>query len=323
MELENLQSKYHNTFTKNKLFVGRMLSGSKSRYQSSNPFNLIVFNANIIILTHTKKPIKIWYGDLDINKDGEILKKISKELNTELFIFREMDFRFGNENKTIMDYSKITWSTSKETPNLSDNDIELLTEISLIQKNKSLLENNIYNLEKKLLNNKYLIKPNLEVINNRNIIQKIHFNEDYFLNELDNYVFTKEQIIEETHNCFDHNQFTYKVLEKYLVEQVNLITPNTFEDVKSLEVRDFWGTEELFKKIEKIEYLYLLQKYNFIFSNFTDNEKFEDLIFNKYKETPSIENINHYWLCKIDISLLNSMNTHRDSICNSTIYFLK
>ena len=85
---------YDKIFSNHKLYMGRMISGSKSYYQETHPKNVAVFNANIV----TKKAGKIWYGDLDITLDFDQLKDIADELKQDLYILREMDARFENEN---------------------------------------------------------------------------------------------------------------------------------------------------------------------------------------------------------------------------------
>lgn len=80
--------------------MGRMISGSKSGYRQLYPNNDVVFNANIVIATRGK----IWFGDLDLTLDTEKLKEISKALSEPLYILREMDARFDNEDKEIAFY---------------------------------------------------------------------------------------------------------------------------------------------------------------------------------------------------------------------------
>lgn len=81
-------------FLNNNLMIGRMISGSKSGYVDMYPDHKVIFNANII----TKNRGKIWHGDLDITMDMESLENISKELEEDLYILREMDARFENED---------------------------------------------------------------------------------------------------------------------------------------------------------------------------------------------------------------------------------
>lgn len=98
-------------FDKNNLMLSRIISGSKSGYLNKYPSHLVIFNANVI----GEKSGKIWWGDLDINKDSKNLKKISKELEEKLYVLRESDARFGNENKPIKELIKLAvWNTSLE-----------------------------------------------------------------------------------------------------------------------------------------------------------------------------------------------------------------
>lgn len=86
-------------FRKHQLYYSRMISFSKSFYRENFPNNEVYFNANIFIIDK-KKAHKIWYGDLDLTIDEKVLKKIAKEIKYDLYILREMDGRFGNENLT-------------------------------------------------------------------------------------------------------------------------------------------------------------------------------------------------------------------------------
>lgn len=81
-------------FMSNHLMIGRMISGSKSGYNEDYPDNLVVFNANIVIESRGK----IWHGDLDVTRDYERLEKVSEALEEPLYILREMDARFENED---------------------------------------------------------------------------------------------------------------------------------------------------------------------------------------------------------------------------------
>lgn len=96
-------------FNKNDLLLGRMICSCKSYYRTKNPGNLVIFNANVI----GEKSGKIWYGDLDITKDGKNLKKVSEELNERLYVLREMDARFGTENEQLDKLIKLAvWNSS-------------------------------------------------------------------------------------------------------------------------------------------------------------------------------------------------------------------
>ena len=78
----------------NGFYYGMMISGSKSGYHKMFPKNLVAFNANIFVENHGK----IWYGDIDLTKSYEKLKEISEISGMHLYVLREMDGRFGNED---------------------------------------------------------------------------------------------------------------------------------------------------------------------------------------------------------------------------------
>ena len=85
---------YEAIFIRHQLHMGRMVGGSKSGYYDKHPDNVVVFNANIV----TKKSGKIWYGDLDITLDFDKLKDVADETKEDLYILREYDGMFNNEN---------------------------------------------------------------------------------------------------------------------------------------------------------------------------------------------------------------------------------
>lgn len=96
-------------FRHRKLRIGRMLSWSKGDYLRSNPENLVAFNANII----TEEDGKIWYGDLDVSRDFDALKSIADEIGKDLYVLREHDGRFDNENKDFKFYKDKSIATIK------------------------------------------------------------------------------------------------------------------------------------------------------------------------------------------------------------------
>ena len=57
------------------------------------------FNANII----TKERGLVWCGDLDITKDEELLRKVSKEINEELYVLKEMDGKVNNVSEVLIE----------------------------------------------------------------------------------------------------------------------------------------------------------------------------------------------------------------------------
>jgi hypothetical protein len=87
-------------FGDNGFMMGRMISGSKSGYMENHKGNLAIFNANIV----TKSRGKVWFGDLDLTLDEEKLKIVAAALKEPLYILREMDARFENEDQDFKFY---------------------------------------------------------------------------------------------------------------------------------------------------------------------------------------------------------------------------
>ena len=98
---------YYEIFEKYSLYPGRMISGSKHAPEG----HLAVFNGNII----TEKYGKIWYGDLNITKEFDQLKDIADEIQQDLYILREHDARFENENAGMEYWKKNAVSVIKHT----------------------------------------------------------------------------------------------------------------------------------------------------------------------------------------------------------------
>jgi hypothetical protein len=97
-------------FQNHKLNQGRLISWSKSLYREKHPNNIVCFNANVVSLNHGK----IWYGDIDLTLEREILKQIANEIGEDLYVLREMDARFENENLPPKELiKKAIWSTKE------------------------------------------------------------------------------------------------------------------------------------------------------------------------------------------------------------------
>lgn len=92
--MEETKNEIRDAFYEYAMIPGRMISGSKSGYYQRHPNNEVYFNANIFILGEGK----VWWGDLDLTLDKEVLSKISSRLGKKLYVLREMDGRFENEN---------------------------------------------------------------------------------------------------------------------------------------------------------------------------------------------------------------------------------
>ena len=54
----------------------------------------VYFNANIF----SRNSGKIWWGDIDLTEHCDKLQEIANILNDDLFVLRELDGRFENEN---------------------------------------------------------------------------------------------------------------------------------------------------------------------------------------------------------------------------------
>lgn len=78
---------------------GRMLSASKSDYSSQNLGHIVVFNGNVC----TEADGKIWFGDLDVSKDEDKVKALAEALGEKIYVLYEMDARFENEAKPLLD----------------------------------------------------------------------------------------------------------------------------------------------------------------------------------------------------------------------------
>ena len=92
---------------------GRMIGSSKTGYKNEHPDDLIIFNANVLMPGHGK----VWYGDLNLTEDYLVLREIAQNLNTELYVLRESDGRFGEEDKPIDELiKKAVWNTDELKP---------------------------------------------------------------------------------------------------------------------------------------------------------------------------------------------------------------
>jgi hypothetical protein len=92
---------------------GRMIGGSKTRYNAQHPDELIIFNANVLMPGYGK----VWYGDLNLTEDYLVLREIAQNLDTVLYVLWESDGRFGEENKSIdVLIKKSVWNTDEVKP---------------------------------------------------------------------------------------------------------------------------------------------------------------------------------------------------------------
>mgnify|MGYP003672105940 FL=1 len=100
-------------FVSHGLHMARMIDGSKWQYDEEHPEELVVWNANIMMLDYGK----VWYGDLNLTQDYMLLKSIADALDTTLYVLWESDGRFGEENKSIDELiKKSVWNTTEGKP---------------------------------------------------------------------------------------------------------------------------------------------------------------------------------------------------------------
>ena len=86
-------------FASNHLLLGRMISASKTAPKGQ----ICVFNANVFTGTGGK----MWYGDLNLTKDAEKLQAIASALGEPLYVLRERDGRFANEERPFEEVEKV------------------------------------------------------------------------------------------------------------------------------------------------------------------------------------------------------------------------
>ena len=98
-----------NLMTEQKLHMGRMISGGKT----SPPGCKCVWNANLVSPTQGK----VWFGDLNLTREGDKLKLVSIAAGETLYVLREMDCRFETENDPVeLLAEKAVWNTNLPTP---------------------------------------------------------------------------------------------------------------------------------------------------------------------------------------------------------------
>lgn len=83
-------------FKKNIGMAGRMITQDKMDYEYAHPDNEIYFNANIFVEGSYGK---VWYGDIDFTLDEPKLKLCAKMIGKPLYLLKELDGRFKNEDR--------------------------------------------------------------------------------------------------------------------------------------------------------------------------------------------------------------------------------
>lgn len=75
-------------------YPGVILHASKRNAKPS-----VVFNSNVCI----RSAGKIWFGDVDIKKDAKSLTKLAMAFKEPVYVLKEMDGRFENEQYPLFD----------------------------------------------------------------------------------------------------------------------------------------------------------------------------------------------------------------------------
>jgi hypothetical protein len=99
----------NNLMREQSLFMGRMISGGKQSPKGCR----CVWNANLVSPTQGK----VWYGDLNLTREGDKLKMVSIAAGETLYVLREMDCRFEHENDPIeVLIENAVWNTNLPVP---------------------------------------------------------------------------------------------------------------------------------------------------------------------------------------------------------------
>lgn len=78
---------------------GKLLSGSKSSYSKSHPKNIVFFNGNV----YGSDGRKLWYGDIDLTRDGKNLKYLAHQLQESIYVTAEQPFRWEAQTKESLE----------------------------------------------------------------------------------------------------------------------------------------------------------------------------------------------------------------------------
>lgn len=87
-------------------YEGRMIGDSETRIKNAN------------ICTDDRK---LWFGDVDLKKDAKKIQQIAEGLNKKIYVLREMDARFENEKKPLLERAKAIFSPTNTNSEGSKN----------------------------------------------------------------------------------------------------------------------------------------------------------------------------------------------------------
>lgn len=89
---------------------GKMLNASKFTYDKLHPTHVAFYNANLF--TNDQK---IWYGDIDVTIELSKLIEVAKAMETYIYLLREGDGRFENEENPDLMKAVFTIQPNGET----------------------------------------------------------------------------------------------------------------------------------------------------------------------------------------------------------------
>lgn len=297
-------SQYTEKINKMGLYNARMISHSKSWYRSEFPYNLVAFNGVMCILENDEVE-KIWYGDLDINKDGDLIKNIAKEISKTIYILRESEFFYSDKISKEKMLERAIWNTDFETPSLTKEDVERLKKEDIEK-----MENNIKLQEEKEQNEKELNKTlpivKTNSIHNRKVVEILTFTKENLIkcmkqyqNEIMNELSelkTEAQYKEYAKYFRKKEYFSYKFVRKIIREA-------TGENIKPDNITNYWATAKTLETLSDCDYL--LEKTLFM----SNKVKRKDFI--------------HYLLCNITFEYCNKMEINIDSFEPLSVYILE
>jgi len=94
VDLEFKRKKATHAFESHGLSMGRCF-GSKSLYQNMHPKCDFIPNANVF----TRRRGKVWFGDLDLERDKSALERVARRLGCRLYVLSEMEGRFDEATR--------------------------------------------------------------------------------------------------------------------------------------------------------------------------------------------------------------------------------
>lgn len=292
--------KLEDAFDKYNLQKGRIISFVKEDYQNEHPFNTVFFNANIFI----KKSgifLKVWFGDLDISLEGEVLKRISKEAGVKLYVLREEDGRRSKtKNQNVIE--DCAWHTDMDTPYISHDEQKRLIEESQVRQAENLSNKIVeYSLEKQ--NSSKLPVIDIDSLFDTKVIKKIVIDPEDIDLFFDKAVsITAANRVESDEVEFMEDLFANLFFDQILKEELGI-------ENSTIRVSSFWIGEE-FNNIMNI--------YN---KKFDSKFMSEEQIANLYPDGQYFQYSSYF--STFQYSNSNELGFSNSSLTNFTIYVLE